>query len=280
MIFGAAPMALSTREYFLSLNFFLKNGYGMSECAGPQTITDPTNFKTYDNHAMISTGSAIPGTEMVIMNPDNEGNGEICFRGRNRFMGYYKNEAETRSTIDDQGYLHSGDIGKIDEKGNLTITGRIKELIITAGGENIAPFLIENQITEAFPFLGNIMIIGEKRKFLSSLFTLRYELDKDLKPTNKLAEISLRFFKSIGSNSEKYEDVIKDAVILKYIEEEMKKINSKAISRAQEIKKWRIIPGDFSVEGGELTPTLKLKRKFTSEKYTKIIEEFYNEAKL
>ena len=91
---------------------------------------------------MKSCGISYPGLDLIIANPDKDGNGEICFKGRNRFMGYFKNEKATIETIDEKGFLHSGDMGKLDEKGNLYITGRFKELIITAGGENVAPVLI------------------------------------------------------------------------------------------------------------------------------------------
>lgn len=168
-------MALNTRRYFLSLNMFLMNGYGMSECSGPQTVSDPRLFKEYDDACMRSTGNAIVGTNMKIDSPDAEGNGEICYKGRNRFMGYYKNEEATRNTIDEQGYLHSGDVGKIDKELNLTITGRIKELIITKGGENVAPVLIEDVLKVELPLLANCMVIGDKMKYLTVLLCLKHK---------------------------------------------------------------------------------------------------------
>ncbi len=114
---------------------------------------------------------------MMIFRPDKDGNGEICYKGRNRFMGYYKNDQSTRETIDKDGYLHSGDVGKLDKLGNLQITGRIKELIITAGGENVAPVLIENEIKEEIKILSNCIVIGDNRRFLSIILTLKYEPD-------------------------------------------------------------------------------------------------------
>lgn len=120
------------------------------------------------------------------MNPDKDGNGEICYRGRHVFKGYLKNEQASRETLDYEGYLRSGDVGKLDKngirlkyiKGNLLITGRIKELIITAGGENIAPVLIEIEVKEALTFLSNCMVIGEARKFLVIILTLKHVVDK------------------------------------------------------------------------------------------------------
>lgn len=121
---------------------FLVNIYGMSETSGPLTgysISQPKN-----GIDLKSAGAILEGSELMISNPDTEGVGEICIRGRSRFMGYFKNELETKRAIDKKGYLHSGDLGKIDDKNVLYITGRIKELIITAGGENIAPINIES----------------------------------------------------------------------------------------------------------------------------------------
>lgn len=109
--YGAAPMQPQTREFFLNLNIFLMNGYGMSETTGGHTLSFPEDFDKYDEHFIRSTGKSMPGTEVMIFNPDNEGNGEICFRGRNVFMGYFKNEKATRETIDEGRYLHSGDVG-------------------------------------------------------------------------------------------------------------------------------------------------------------------------
>lgn len=114
------------------------------------------------------------GTELRIDCPDKDGNGEICYRGRNIFMGYFKDEESTRNTIDKDGWLHSGDVGKLDKTGNLVITGRIKELIITAGGENVAPVLIEDEVKKNIPIVSNCMVIGDKRKYLSILLTLKH----------------------------------------------------------------------------------------------------------
>lgn len=115
----------------------------MSELSGPQTFTDPYVWDSYSSSAFFREGgTTIDGLETAIMNPDSDGNGEICLRGRNCFMGYFKNEEETKATIDRKGYVHSGDVGIVKENGVLYLTGRIKELLITAGGENIAPVLI------------------------------------------------------------------------------------------------------------------------------------------
>jgi long-chain-fatty-acid--CoA ligase ACSBG len=153
-IFGAAPMPGKTRNFFFDLGIYIDNVFGMSETAGPMTgLFDDR----YDQYNLKSAGQAVDGTKFYIMPQD----GEVCFRGRNIFMGYLKNEESTRSTIDRMRRLHSGDVGQIDDKGNLMITGRIKELLVTAGGENVAPVIIENIAKEYMPFLSNIMLIGD-----------------------------------------------------------------------------------------------------------------------
>lgn len=145
LAFGAAPMKQSTLDYFLSLDMQLLNFYGMSETSAAETISWKNRVK-FDR-----SGQACPGTHIKIFNPNEKGEGEICFKGRNMFVGYLKNEKATRETIDFEGYVHSGDLGYLDQDGFLKITGRIKELIITAGGENVAPIPIEDKFLELCP---------------------------------------------------------------------------------------------------------------------------------
>ena len=123
LIVGAAPLSSTIKDYFLSLNLTILNIYGMSECSGPQTGTFPQDFEAFDDIYLNSAGKAMVGTELEIFNKDQFSVGEICFRGRNRFMGYYKNEESTRNTIDSKGFIRSGDLGKLDDKDRLIITG-------------------------------------------------------------------------------------------------------------------------------------------------------------
>ena len=145
----------------------------MSETTGGHTLSFPENFDEYDEHFIRCTGQSQAGTEIMIHNADKDGNGEICFRGRNIFMGYFKNEQATREAIDENRFLHSGDVGQLDKKGNLKITGRLKELIVTAGGENVAPVLIENEILKALPIVSYAMVVGDFKKYLSVILTLK-----------------------------------------------------------------------------------------------------------
>lgn len=153
--FGAAPLKKSTIDYFASLDIVLFNVYGMSETTGAATINTFSNFK------LDRCGMALPGVDVKIKNPDENGEGEILMRGRTMMMGYFKNEIATIETIDKDGYVMSGDRGRIDPEGFLQITGRIKELIITAGGENIAPVPIEDHFKVLFNACSNIMVVGE-----------------------------------------------------------------------------------------------------------------------
>ncbi|KAG7513192.1 long-chain-fatty-acid-CoA ligase ACSBG2 isoform X1 [Solea senegalensis] len=164
---GAAPITKDTLEFFLSLDIPLYELYGMSESSGPHTISLP------DAYRLTSCGVELPGCKTKLHNRDEEGNGEICFWGRHVFMGYLNMPEKTEEALDAEGWLHSGDLGKHDQNKFLYITGRIKELIITAGGENIPPVPIEDAVKEAVPLISNAMLIGDKRKFLSMLLTVK-----------------------------------------------------------------------------------------------------------
>ena len=164
---GAAPIAPEVVRYFHSLDICLTEVYGMSESTGPHTLA------TADSFRFASVGKTSSGCYTKLDKPDPDGNGEVCMGGRNICMGYLRMEDKTHEAIDDEGWLHSGDIGKVDKDGFLFITGRLKELIITAGGENIPPVLIEDVLKEELPCISNAMLIGDKRKFLSILLTLK-----------------------------------------------------------------------------------------------------------
>ena len=277
LLYGAAPLSINTRTYFATLNIFLVNIYGMSENAGPETFFAP--YKGIPP-SLKSAGLAVPGTTITIFNPDKEGDGEICFRGRNRFMGYHKDDASTKAAIDEKGYLHSGDVGHIGKHGHLFITGRLKELIITAGGENVAPVLIENEIKAAVPEISQCVIIGENKKYLAALITLKHEVVGEGLPGENLDKHVLLNFKDQGIAATKVKDLRTDPNFVKYIEAGLGKANAKAISRAQNVRKWYLLDGDFTVNGGEMTPTLKIKRKIVATKYAKEIDTMYEEPKL
>lgn len=263
---GAAPIARETLDYFGSLDISIYELFGQSECTGPQTMNVEGGWK------IGSAGRALPGTEMKILSDSQE----LVYTGRNIMMGYLKEKEKTKETIDEEGFLHSGDCAKIDDDGFMSITGRIKELIITAGGENVPPVLIEDKIKEYAKALSNVMVIGDKRKFLSALFCLRVKMDDDGNPRDELDEQALIVAKEIGSSATTVSQAKTCEKFNSYLDAQVKAANSEAASRAQNVNKWVILNKDFTIPGGELTPTLKLKRRVVVAKYADVIEEIYN----
>mmetsp|Transcript_7356 Transcript_7356/g.7208 ORF Transcript_7356/g.7208 Transcript_7356/m.7208 type:complete len:220 (+) Transcript_7356:1380-2039(+) len=206
--------------------------------------------------------------------------GEICYRGRNKFAGYLKNEKETRECIDKNGFIHSGDEGYLDREGNLFITGRIKELIITAGGENIPPFLIEEQIKDISKVFNTVLVVGEGKKYLGALISFKKVPQSDGSFSEKLTPEVVEVFKAHGSPAIENRQALACPVVKKYIQSCIEKYNKHAASRAQHIRKWGFLPQDFSIAGGELTPTMKVKRKVVHKKYGAIIEQLFIDPNL
>lgn len=257
---GAAPISKNILEYFASLAIIINDIYGMSECSGPMTISYNGCFK------MSSCGKPLPYTNLKLDNLTNE----ICTYGRHVMMGYLNQDQKTKEVIDQEGWLHSGDIGKIDADGFVFITGRLKELLITSSGENIPPVLIENNIKAEMPFISNCMLIGDKQKYLTVILTL-----KSISDENSNSTIISDLYKSIGINNQTITDLINNPLMLGYIQQGINNVNKKSISNAQKIQKFKILPNDFSIQSGELGPTLKLKRMVVYEKYKDIINSMY-----
>lgn len=272
---GAAPITKDTLEFFLSLDIPLYELYGMSESTGPHTISKPEAFR------LTSCGKEIPGCKTKLHRPDEEGNGEICFLGRHVFMGYLSAPDKTQEAIDEDGWLHSGDLGKHDEGGFLFITGRIKELIITAGGENVPPVPIEDAVKEAVPLISNAMLIGDKRKFLTMLLTIKCQVNTETgDPEDELTPEAVELCRKLGSNATRVSEVAggRDRAVHAAIQDGINRVNEKATSNAQRIQKWVVLDRDFSVGGGELGPTMKLKRPVVQKMYKDQIDNFYKET--
>ncbi|NXH39283.1 ACBG2 ligase, partial [Dicaeum eximium] len=271
---GAAPITRETLEFFLSLNIPVLELYGMSESSGPHTMSVPHAFK------LGSCGKELTGCRTLIHKPDKDGIGEICFSGRHIFMGYLNMRDKTKEAIDEDGWLHSGDLGKHDKNGFLFITGRIKELIITAGGENVPPVPIEDAVKSAVPIISNAMLVGDKAKFLSMLLTLKSVVDAETgEPGDDLAPEALEFCQKLGSKATKVSEIIssKDKAIYAAIQKGISAVNDRAVSNAQKVQKWVLLEKDFSLFGGELGPTMKLKRPVVAQKYRDQIAQFYTD---
>ncbi len=248
-ITSAAPISKDTLEFFLSLGVPIMEVYGMSECTGPTTVSMPGKYVTG------KVGTKLPGTELKIAE-----DGEILMRGRHVFKGYFKNPEATAEALDKDGWLHSGDIGEIDEHGFLQITDRKKDLLITAGGENIAPQVIEGQL-KAIPAVSQAVVVGDRKKHLSALLTL---------DETKLEEV----YAESGSPAKSMEEAAGCEKVKAWLMGQVEEINE-SLARVQTIKKIAVLPADLSIEGGELTPTMKVKRKIVNKKYADIIEAFY-----
>jgi long-chain-fatty-acid--CoA ligase ACSBG len=271
---SAAPIEVKILQYFASLNIPIMELFGQSECTGPHSVN------RYDAFKIGTVGRPMIGTETKL----DAQTGELCYRGRHIFAGYKDMCDKTNETIDADGWLHSGDVVTIDDNhdpsipqpsGFISITGRIKELIITAGGENVPPVLIEDHLKTAMPALSNAMVIGDKRKFLSVVLCLQVDIDANGLATNKLIGRALDTAKEIGSAATTADEARDDPKWQAYFDEGVKKANASAASRAQQVGKWSLLSTDFTELGGELTPTLKLKRSVAAEKHAVVIEAMY-----
>jgi long-chain acyl-CoA synthetase len=241
---GAAPIAPDVLAFFASLDLPIQEIYGQSEDTGPTSYNLPGRTR------IGSVGPPLPGLEVKIAD-----DGEILVRGPNVFMGYYKEPEATAETLKD-GWLCSGDLGAIDKDGFLTITGRKKEIIITAGGKNIAPKNIEAALKQA-PVIGEAIVIGDRRKFLSALITLDEAVAQKLAPGASAGD-----------------QLATAAEIRSVIQRQVDEVNQ-TLARVEQIKKFTILPRPFGITTGELTPTMKLKRKVITQLYEREINAMY-----
>ncbi|XP_008200673.1 very long-chain-fatty-acid--CoA ligase bubblegum isoform X2 [Tribolium castaneum] len=269
---AAAPLAADIKRYFLSIDMPIMEAFGMSEASGAHTMCNMGSF------GLETIGMALPGMKTKILNPE-DGQGEICMNGRHVFMGYLGDREKTDEAIDSEGWLHSGDLGRIDENNFIYITGRLKELIITAGGENIPPVPIEQLVKSELPHVSNVFLVGDKRKFLSVLLTFKTDVDSDTaRPLDTLLPSVQDWLKSLGCPAKTVTEVLEAGPhpkLLEALKESIDRVNQQAVSNAQRIQKLSILPVDFSVATGELGPTMKVKRNVVAAKYADIIEKMY-----
>jgi len=189
--------------------------------------------------------------------------------GRHIMMGYLNREDATRKDMTEDGWLKTGDLVSIDQDGFHFIVGREKDLIITAGGENIAPQTIHDTVKEKLPIISQVLLLGDKQKFVSTFLTLAVEVNTDtMEPTNKLSSAARDWCRSVGSNANTVEDILRgpDHRVMKALQAGIDAANRQAVSNAQKIQKWMILPRDFSLPGGEMGPTMKVKRVAVTKK--------------
>jgi len=245
---GAAPINPEILRFFDAASVLVVEGWGMTETSTAATIATPEDFK------FGTVGRPFPGCEIKIAD-----DGEILARGPNIFQGYYKNPEATAETLVD-GWLHTGDIGEIDPEGYVKITGRKKDIIITAGGKNITPANLEAEIKQ-HPLVSQCVVIGDRRPYLVAVVTLDPEEAEKFAQENNLPPDP----EALASNE----------LVRKAIDEHLDKVNSK-FARVEQVKKLAILPHDLSQEGGELTPTMKVKRNVVADKYAGEIEALYS----
>ncbi|MBT8369669.1 MAG: AMP-binding protein [Deltaproteobacteria bacterium] len=245
---GAAPIAPEILHFFHSIGVNLVEGYGQTEGTGVTTTSTIGQVK------FGTVGEPLKGVQIKIAD-----DGEILVKSPGVFKGYFKNPEATAETIVD-GWLHSGDVGTIDEDGYLTITDRKKDIIVTAGGKNITPQYIENKL-KASLYINDAVVIGDKRKFLSCLIMI----DED--NVVKYAQDNKIQFST-------YKDLARNPEINLLVDRELKRLND-SLSRVEQVKKFTILPKKLYEEDGEVTPTMKVKRKFINEAFADLIEAMY-----
>ena len=253
MTASGAPTSRDIILFFNASGITVIEGYGMTESCAPATMSNLNDYK------IGTVGKPIPNVEVKIAD-----DGEILIKGDNVFAGYWKMEKETKNAFTPDGYLMSGDIGQFDEDGFLSITDRKKDLIITSGGKNIAPQKIEG-IFKFDPLFAQFIVVGERKKFLSALVNINLEQAERL-----AAQQNIGFSKP--------EDLLDNKEFLKIIDTHIAEKNQQ-LARYETIKKYRIIRDEFSQEGGELTPSLKMKRNVIYGKYSDLIDEMYEDLK-
>jgi len=251
MTASGAPTAREIILFFNSAGIMVIEGYGMTECCAPATMSNIADYR------IGTVGRPLPGVDIKIAD-----DGEILIKGDNVFKGYWKMPEETKDSFTQDGYFMSGDIGLFDDAGFLMITDRKKDLIITSGGKNVAPQKIENLI-KSDPLFTEAIVIGDKRKYLIALVNISQEQAE-------------RIAKEKGINVNSLHDLFNNPRFQTIVEEHIEKCNQK-LARYETVKKVGIIKNEFSKETGELTATLKVKRKAVQQKYQSIIDSLYEE---
>jgi len=247
---GAAPASLSTLEFFASIGLLIHEGFGMTETTGMATA-NPLGRARFG-----TVGQALPGVEVRIAE-----DGEIMLRGPNMVSGYLYMPEESEELQAEDGWIHTGDLGALDDDGFLSITGRKKDLLITAGGKNVAPAEMENHL-QGIPGVGQAVVVGDRKPYLCAILALEAEAVPEL-------------CEAAGVPAAPLAAVAADEKVHAFLADRVESDCNSKVARYQTIKKFEVLPHMLSVEGGELTPTMKVKRNVINEKYAALIEGMY-----
>jgi long-chain acyl-CoA synthetase len=252
-ISGSAPLAPAVSRFFHAANVLILEGYGLTETSAASFVNRPEWFK------FGTVGPALPGTDVMIASSD----GEILIRGRGVMRGYHRLPDATREAIDGEGWLRTGDIGSVDADGFLTIADRKKDLIKTSSGKYVAPQAVEGRIKTLCPYVNQVLVHGNARHFCSALMTI----DED----------ALRKrLRNRGGAEQRAEQLVRDPRVLALVQECLDAVNATLASH-ETIKKFALLPADFSVDDGELTASLKMKRRVVEQKYRAVLDTLYEE---
>jgi long-chain acyl-CoA synthetase len=252
-ISGAAPISADLLTWFHGVGIPILEGFGMTECAGVSHVNPP------ERPVIGTVGKALPGIECRVAE-----DGELLIRGPNVFCGYLHNAEATAKTIDADGWLHTGDIGTVDDEGYTRITGRKKEIIITAGGKNLSPEKIENALKMS-PYIKEAVAIGDRRKFISALIQIDGDAVGDWATRRELA------FTSFG-------DLTRRPEVSTLVREAIKEANDR-LARVEHVRGFRLFEKELHQDEGELTATQKVRRRAVSEIYEALIESMYTKAR-
>jgi long-chain acyl-CoA synthetase len=248
---GSAPLSREIAEFFHACGILIVEGYGLTESSAASFVNRPSKF------AFGSVGMPMPGTEVKLAPED----GEILMRSPGIMNGYHNMPEETAATLTEDGWLRTGDIGEIGEDGFLRITDRKKDLIKTSGGKYVAPQHIEGKIKATCPYVSQVIVHGDRRNFCTALITLDEESLKKWAAANGLAD-------------KDYKALTESAEVAKLIQPYIDQVNTQ-IAKWETVKKFQLLPRDLTVEEGELTPSLKVKRKAVEKKYAPMLDKMY-----
>ncbi len=249
---GSAPLGARLGHFYRGLGLTVLEGYGLTETTAAATVNRPTLSK------IGSVGKALSGLEIKIAD-----GGEVLLRGPIIYDGYNRNPEATAETFED-GWFKTGDIGHLDEDGYLFLTGRKKEIIVTAGGKNVAPAVLEDRL-RAYALVSQVVVVGDAKPFIGALITL----DEEALPG---------WLKSHGLPALTVEDAIKHPTVLEHLDKAVARTN-KAVSRAESIRKYKLLRNDFTIANGYLTPSLKVKRDLVLRDFADAIEDLYTDTR-